>query len=72
MLYEVITDGKGYPGGLKGREIPLGARILSVVDAYAAMIANRPYRKSLQKEEAIQELHKNVGTQFDPERNNFV
>jgi putative nucleotidyltransferase with HDIG domain len=60
-------DGKGYPGGLKGREIPLGARILSVVDAYAAMTANRPYRKSLQKEEAIQELHKNVGTQFDPE-----
>jgi len=60
-------DGKGYPGGLKGREIPLGARILAVVDAYAAMTANRPYRKSLQKEEAIHELHKNVGTQFDPE-----
>jgi putative nucleotidyltransferase with HDIG domain len=60
-------DGKGYPKGLKGREIPLGARILSVVDAYAAMTANRPYRKSLQKEEAISELHRNVGTQFDPE-----
>jgi putative two-component system response regulator len=60
-------DGKGYPGGLKGREIPLGARILSVVDAYAAMTANRPHRKSLQKEEAIAELHRNVGTQFDPE-----
>jgi putative nucleotidyltransferase with HDIG domain len=60
-------DGKGYPGGLKGREIPLGARILSVVDAYAAMTSNRPYRKSLQKEEAIEELHKHVGTQFDPE-----
>ena len=60
-------DGKGYPGGLKGREIPLGARILSVVDAYAAMTANRPHRKSLQKGEAIAELHRNVGTQFDPE-----
>ena len=60
-------DGKGYPGGLKGREIPLGARIMSVVDAYAAMTANRPHRKSLQKEEAIAELHRNVGTQFDPE-----
>lgn len=60
-------DGKGYPGELKGREIPLGARILSVVDAYAAMTANRPHRKSLQKEEAIAELHRNVGTQFDPE-----
>jgi putative nucleotidyltransferase with HDIG domain len=61
-------DGKGYPSGLKGREIPIGARILSVVDAFAAMTAHRPYRsRSLTKEEAIQELHKNVGTQFDPE-----
>ncbi len=60
-------DGKGYPSGLKGREIPIGARILSVVDAFAAMTANRPYRRSLTKDEAIQELHKNVGTQFDPE-----
>src|SRR3990172_5166749 len=60
-------DGKGYPGGLKGREIPLGARILSVVDAYAAMTANRPHRKSRPKGEAIEELHRNVGTQFDPE-----
>jgi putative nucleotidyltransferase with HDIG domain len=61
-------DGKGYPSGLKGREIPIGARILSVVDAFAAMTAHRPYRsRSLTKEEAIHELHKNVGTQFDPE-----
>ena len=60
-------DGKGYPGGLKGREIPVGARILAVVDAFAAMTSNRPYRKSLTREETIQELHKNVGTQFDPE-----
>jgi putative two-component system response regulator len=67
MHHHERYDGKGYPGGLKGREIPLGARILSVVDAYAAMTANRPHRKSLQKEEAIAELHRNVGTQFDPE-----
>lgn len=60
-------DGKGYPSGLKGREIPIGARILSVVDAFAAMTANRPYRRALAREEAIQELHKNVGSQFDPE-----
>jgi putative nucleotidyltransferase with HDIG domain len=60
-------DGKGYPSGLKGREIPIGARILSVVDAFAAMTANRPYRRSLTKDEAIKELHKNVGAQFDPE-----
>ena len=60
-------DGKGYPSGLKGREIPIGARVLAVVDAFAAMTANRPYRRSLTKDEAIKELHKNVGTQFDPE-----
>jgi putative nucleotidyltransferase with HDIG domain len=61
-------DGKGYPSGLKGREIPIGSRILSVVDAFAAMTAHRPYRsRSLTKDEAIQELHKNVGSQFDPE-----
>ena len=61
-------DGKGYPSGLKGREIPIGSRILSVVDAFAAMTAHRPYRTcNLTKEEAIHELHKNVGTQFDPE-----
>jgi putative nucleotidyltransferase with HDIG domain len=61
-------DGKGYPSGLKGREIPIGARILSVVDAFTAMTAHRPYRsRSLTRVEAIGELHKNVGTQFDPE-----
>lgn len=61
-------DGKGYPSGLKGREIPIGSRILAVVDAFAAMTAHRPYRsRSLTKDEAIQELHKNVGSQFDPE-----
>ncbi len=60
-------DGKGYPSGLKGREIPIGARILAVVDAFTAMTANRPYRRSMAREEAIEELHKNVGTQFDPE-----
>ena len=61
-------DGKGYPSGLKGREIPIGARILTVVDAFTAMTAHRPYRsRSLTREEAIQELHRNVGTQFDPE-----
>ncbi len=59
-------DGTGYPRGLKGEEIPIEARIISVVDAYDAMISDRPYRKALSKEEAIEELKKNAGTQFDP------
>lgn len=59
-------DGKGYPRGLKGEEIPIEARIVAVVDAYDAMISDRPYRKALPKEKAIAELKKNAGTQFDP------
>jgi HD-GYP domain-containing protein (c-di-GMP phosphodiesterase class II) len=60
-------DGKGYPDGLKGEEIPLPARILSVVDAYSAMREKRPYRGSLPQEIALRELRENAGTQFDPE-----
>jgi HD-GYP domain-containing protein (c-di-GMP phosphodiesterase class II) len=59
-------DGKGYPAGLKGNEIPLLSRILAVVDAYRAMISDRPYRKALSVEQARKELIKNAGTQFDP------
>ena len=59
-------DGKGYPRGLKGEEIPLPARILTVVDAYDAMTNDRAYRKALSKEEVILELVNNKGTQFDP------
>lgn len=58
-------DGSGYPQGLKGKEIPLLARILAVVDAYDAMTNKRPYRKALSKLEAEQELLNNAGTQFD-------
>jgi len=60
-------DGTGYPGGLKCEEILLEARILAVADAYQAMISDRPYRKRLPVEEAIIELEKDTGTQFDPE-----
>ncbi|HEY8395532.1 MAG TPA: HD-GYP domain-containing protein, partial [Bacilli bacterium] len=60
-------DGKGYPRGLKGKEIPLLARIISITDAYDAMRSDRPYRKALTKEEALQEIKNNAGTQFDPE-----
>lgn len=60
-------DGTGYPGKLKGKEIPLGARIVAVADAFGAMTTDRPYRKALTIEEAVNELIKNSGTQFDPE-----
>ncbi len=60
-------DGKGYPKGLKGEEIPFSARILGVTSAYQAMISDRPYRQRLSKEEAWAELRRNAGTQFDPD-----
>jgi diguanylate cyclase (GGDEF)-like protein len=60
-------DGKGYPQGLKGENIPLNSRIISVADAYDAMIYSRPYRSSLTKEEAIKELKRCSGSQFDSE-----
>ncbi|MDA3932155.1 MAG: diguanylate cyclase [Tenericutes bacterium] len=59
-------DGKGYPSGMKGNDIPLFSRIIGVVDAYEAMTADRPYRKKMSEEYAIQEIKKYSGTQFDP------
>lgn len=59
-------NGRGYPQGLKDKEIPLGARILAVVDAYDAMMTDRPYRRALSRVETVAELVKNSGTQFDP------
>jgi len=59
-------DGKGYPDGLKGNEIPLQSRILSVADTFDSMTAERPYRKTPGKERAIEELRRCSGTQFDP------
>ncbi|MFA5576273.1 MAG: HD domain-containing phosphohydrolase [Tissierellaceae bacterium] len=60
-------DGSGYPRNLKGREIPLAARILAVADAYDAMTNDRPYRAALSPEEARKELRRNSGSQFDPD-----
>ncbi len=60
-------DGKGYPDGLKGSAIPLLARIIAVVEAYQAMVSPRPYRRRKSKEEALAEIKKESGHQFDPE-----
>lgn len=59
-------DGKGYPAGLKGEDIPLGARILAVADAFDAMTAERVYRPKLKPESAVAELNRCSGSQFDP------
>jgi diguanylate cyclase (GGDEF)-like protein len=60
-------DGGGYPDGLRGVEIPLGARIIAVCDSFDAMTSDRPYRKAMPNEEALSELRNCSGTQFDPE-----
>jgi diguanylate cyclase (GGDEF)-like protein/PAS domain S-box-containing protein len=60
-------DGKGYPQGLSGKNIPLLSRILAIVDSYDAMTQDRVYRKAMTRDAAIEEIMKNVGTQFDPE-----
>ncbi|QLY40865.1 diguanylate cyclase [Hujiaoplasma nucleasis] len=59
-------DGKGYPHGLKGEQIPYYSRIICIADAYEAMTSDRPYRRRLSKEKARQEIIDNAGSQFDP------
>jgi response regulator RpfG family c-di-GMP phosphodiesterase len=66
MAHQERFDGSGYPRGLKGEEIPLGARIFAVVDTLDAMTSDRPYRKALGYEEARDEIVRNSGIQFDP------
>jgi signal transduction histidine kinase/HD-GYP domain-containing protein (c-di-GMP phosphodiesterase class II) len=59
-------DGGGYPGGLSGESIPIGARVLAVIDAYSSMVSDRPYRTAMDVDEAVEELRRCSGTQFDP------
>lgn len=59
-------NGNGYPLGLKGNEIPLESRVIAIVDAYESMTSGRPHRPAISKNEALAELKKCAGTQFDP------
>ncbi|HEY2603144.1 MAG TPA: HD-GYP domain-containing protein [Thermoleophilaceae bacterium] len=59
-------DGDGYPDGLAGVAIPLGARVICVCDAYDAMVSDRPYRSAMSLDEAVGELRASAGSQFDP------
>ncbi len=65
LFHHERIDGKGYPMGLKGDQIPIGSRIIGVLDAYAAMISDKPYRKRMTPDEAVGELIHHSGTQFD-------
>ena len=67
LYHQEWYNGMGYPEGLKGEEIPLGARIVATIDAWDAMMSDRPYRKALSREIGISELEKGAGRQFDPQ-----
>jgi diguanylate cyclase (GGDEF)-like protein/PAS domain S-box-containing protein len=66
LHHHEFWDGNGYSDGLKGEQIPLECRIFSIMDAYDAMTDKRPYRQGINKKEAIEELRKHSGTQFEP------
>jgi len=66
LAHQECFNGSGYPRGLRGEEIPLGARIFAVADTLDAMISDRPYRKALPITTAREEIRQHAGTQFDP------
>ncbi|MDO8535488.1 MAG: HD-GYP domain-containing protein, partial [Candidatus Omnitrophota bacterium] len=67
LYHQERYDGKGYPTGLAGTNIPLLSRIVSIADAFDAMTSDRPYKKKISFSAAMDEIEKNSGTQFDPE-----
>lgn len=71
LTHQERWDGTGYPNRIAGENIPLLSRILAVADAYDAMTKDRVYRKALPREEAIEEIRRNAGTQFDPQISNL-
>jgi putative nucleotidyltransferase with HDIG domain len=66
-LHHERPDGRGYPLGLSGKQIPVAARIVAVCDAYGAMTQSRPYSAPLEVDDALAELERHAGTQFDPD-----
>ncbi|MFQ5878882.1 MAG: HD-GYP domain-containing protein [Dehalococcoidia bacterium] len=72
-VYDIILfhheryDGNGYPYGLKGESVPYLARIMAIADSFSAMTSKRPHREALSELEALEEIEKGIGTQFDPE-----
>ncbi len=66
LHHHEMYNGRGYPAGLKGEAIPLGARIITILDCFDAMTHDRPYRKALTLEKSVSELKKFAGVQFDP------
>jgi putative nucleotidyltransferase with HDIG domain len=66
LTHQEHFDGRGYPRGLRGEQIPIGARIFAVADAFDAMISDRPYRKAMGMDAAFEEIRRYSGTQFDP------
>ncbi|HBV68626.1 MAG TPA: hypothetical protein DEF04_10915 [Clostridiales bacterium] len=67
LMHHERPDGSGYPGGLKGDAISVQSKIIAVADAYDSMTGGRPFRKLLSSEEAVSELQRCSGTQFDAE-----
>ncbi|NCC80308.1 MAG: HD domain-containing protein, partial [Clostridia bacterium] len=60
-------DGRGYPEGLKGKDIPLSARIMAIADVYDALRSDRPYKKAMSHEEVVEIMERDIGSHFDPE-----